>query len=175
MQTMDGLGDAEDEEDDVESCIGEINGKLQRQESQEGDRTIETVPDSIENFEIPKDGENRARAEKWAQMSGISVFVVGTGNVSQNQVGLAVQKNRRPSKGVENTRKDPNGDPYSEAAKYLGQAQETMEEIKPRNNERKIKAGNVMEASGHSNAEKEDCFREDLMRDERNMADGRQS
>ncbi|GLT74569.1 hypothetical protein SLA2020_463570 [Shorea laevis] len=171
-QTRHGIGVTKAEEAERESCTGEINGKFQSQDSQEGDKTFETVPNSIDKFEIENGGENRARTERMVQLSEHVISVVGIEKEDQIQLGLVEHKNRK-SLGVVNTIGDcPSSDPISEDSIQMGLTQKSVEETSPTIDGLKDKVGKVADCSGHVDDENGDFLKQDLESDEGFLVNG---
>ncbi|GKV07784.1 hypothetical protein SLEP1_g19505 [Rubroshorea leprosula] len=159
-QPVDEPGDADGEEDDVERGAGESNGNVQLQDLQDGDRSTDVVPDSIENFEnfeffeFSKEGVNRDRTTDLVQKGGNDVADAGSKNEGGCLLGLVEQNNRMSygevvKKGVGSDR-GPNG----EDSGLIAMGQDTRKGESPLSIGRNTFSGNDAECSGQKAGER---------------------
>ncbi|GKV25907.1 hypothetical protein SLEP1_g35285 [Rubroshorea leprosula] len=176
-QPVDEPGGANGEEDDVERCAGETNGNIQLQDPQDGDRTMDVVPDSIENFEnfeFSKEGENREWTTDMAQKGGNDVADAGSKNEGGGLLGLVGQNNRMSYGEVVKKRVGSDRGPNGEDSGYIAMGQDTRKGESPLSIGRNIFSGNDVECSGQKAGERRGTFERSLGSDEGSGDDGGQ-
>ncbi|GKV09172.1 hypothetical protein SLEP1_g20714 [Rubroshorea leprosula] len=176
-QSVDEPGGADGEEDAVERHTRETNGKIQLQDPQDGDRTMDAVPDSIENFEnfeFSKDGENRAWVTGMAQKGGNVVSNVGSKNEESCLLGLVEHNNRKSYGEVFKKRVGSDRGPNCEDSVSIPLGQDTMEGVSPLFIGRKIFSGNEIECSSQRVGERRASFGRSSGSDEGSVDDGGQ-
>ncbi|GKV27760.1 hypothetical protein SLEP1_g36896 [Rubroshorea leprosula] len=150
--------DEEKEEDDVASCRKESNGKIHSQDSKESEKTVEAMPDSLQQIQIVNDGEHREETEKATQRSGNVKLGVSIDTEKEIQLGLVGHIIRKQVEKANNK----GGCSDGEESIIMGQAQESFVGTSLCNDTMKAKIGKLKKTMVSSDEETRDSLWKDL-------------